>query len=78
MADVERANNLFGGTRAALKELEPAIGEAAKMRDVARRGDWNRGHTRSLQTSRAKRGVTLRTIGFDLSPVLRRAVSPSK
>jgi len=70
MADVERANNLFGGTRAALKELEPAIGEAAKCATLLDVGTGTADIPEASRILAAKRGVTLRTIGFDLSPVL--------
>jgi len=67
MKDVERANVLFGGRRAALAELAPALQKLsgiATMLDVGTgRGDIPasaRGLAKSM-------GINLRTIGIDLS-----------
>lgn len=70
MADVEHANHLLGGTRAALKELEPALGELPKCATLLDVGTGTADIPESARLFAAKRGVTLRTIGFDLSPVL--------
>lgn len=70
MADVERANSLLGGTRAALKELEPAIGELPKCATLLDVGTGTADIPEAVRALAARRGVTLRTIGFDLSPVL--------
>jgi ubiquinone/menaquinone biosynthesis C-methylase UbiE len=70
MADVERANDLLGGTRAALKELEPALGELSKCATLLDVGTGTADIPAAARTLAAQRGVTLRTIGFDLSPVL--------
>ena len=70
MADVELANFLLGGTRAALKELEPALGELPTCATLLDVGTGTADIPAAARTLAAKRGVTLRTIGFDLSPVL--------
>jgi ubiquinone/menaquinone biosynthesis C-methylase UbiE len=70
MADVERANVLLGGTRAALRELEPALGELPKCATLLDVGTGTADIPAAARTLAAQRGVTLRTIGFDLSPVL--------
>jgi ubiquinone/menaquinone biosynthesis C-methylase UbiE len=70
MADVERANALLGGTRAALRELEPALGELPKCATLLDVGTGTADIPAAARTLAAQRGVTLRTIGFDLSPVL--------
>src|SRR6476619_6343476 len=70
MADVEHANKLLGGTRAALRELEPAIGELPKCATLLDVGTGTADIPEAARLLAAKRGVTLRTIGFDLSQVL--------
>lgn len=70
MADVERANVLLGGTRAVLRELEPALGELPKCATLLDVGTGTADIPAAARTLAAQRGVTLRTIGFDLSPVL--------
>jgi 2-polyprenyl-3-methyl-5-hydroxy-6-metoxy-1,4-benzoquinol methylase len=70
MADVERANVLLGGTRAALRELEPVLGELPKCATLLDVGTGTADIPAAARTLAAQRGVTLRTIGFDLSPVL--------
>ena len=70
MRDVERANHVFGGTRAALMELEPALSEArgsATMLDV---GTGAGDIAESASAFAARRGVTLKTIGLDSSEAL--------
>jgi 2-polyprenyl-3-methyl-5-hydroxy-6-metoxy-1,4-benzoquinol methylase len=70
MRDVERANALFGGRRAALAELSPAIGEirgSATLLDVGTgRGDIPAA-AKKLATLN---GIKLRAIGVDISAPL--------
>jgi 2-polyprenyl-3-methyl-5-hydroxy-6-metoxy-1,4-benzoquinol methylase len=71
MRDVERANTMFGGTRAALAAMIPAlrsVGTHASLLDVGS----GRGDIPDAARRIAKRyGVTLRTIGLDLaSPMI--------
>lgn len=67
MRDVERANALFGGRRAALAELEPALKELhgrATLLDVGTgRGDIPEA---AVQIARSF-GVELHTVGLDIS-----------
>ena len=67
MRDVERANALFGGRRAALAELRVALGKAkgkVTMLDVG----TGRGDIPASAVPLAKSmGITLRTVGIDLS-----------
>ena len=70
MRDVERANALFGGRRAALAELSPAIGEirgSATLLDVGTgRGDIPAAAKRLATLN----GIKLRAIGVDISAPL--------
>lgn len=67
MRDVERANNLFGGTRAAIAELMPALrsleGRATLLDVGTGRGDipW------AAQREAKSMDIDLRTIGIDNS-----------
>ena len=70
MADVERANLMFGGMRAALGELEPAIGELPACATLLDVGTGTADIAAAARVLTEKRGVTLRTIGFDISPIL--------
>jgi ubiquinone/menaquinone biosynthesis C-methylase UbiE len=70
MADVEKANALLGGTRAALREIEPALAELPKCATLLDVGTGTADIPAAARTLAATRGVTLRTIGFDISPVL--------
>ena len=67
MEDVERANTLFGGTRAALAELEPVfatLAGRATMLDVGTgRGDIPAAAKRCATRNR----LELATIGIDIS-----------
>lgn len=70
MRDVERANHIFGGMRAALAELEPTFSElpaSATMLDV---GTGAGDIAESARASAASHGVALKTIGFDSSEAL--------
>jgi SAM-dependent methyltransferase len=77
MSDVARANVLFGGTRAAMSELRPALqiiardtmGRPASMLDVGTgRGDI----PAAAKITAKKVGLELWTVGFDLSfPLIR-------
>lgn len=67
MQDVVRANVLFGGLRAAIAELEPALGEVG---DYATMLDVGTGHgdiPAAAKTLAQSLGVRLRTIGIDMS-----------
>jgi SAM-dependent methyltransferase len=70
MADVERANWFFGGTRSAIAELEPALEtlpRSASMLDV---GTGTGDIAVAARESARERGVVLTTIGLDLSAPL--------
>lgn len=70
MKDVERANSVFGGLRAALAELRPAFSEvrgSATMLDV---GTGAGDIAESARKLARGRGVALKTIGFDSSEAL--------
>jgi SAM-dependent methyltransferase len=72
MKDVERANYVFGGLRAAMAELEPAFSEA---RGSATMLDVGTGAGDIAETARdiaKRRGVILKTIGLDSSEALLR------
>jgi 2-polyprenyl-3-methyl-5-hydroxy-6-metoxy-1,4-benzoquinol methylase len=76
MKDVERANSLFGGKRAALAEVQlvlPARGSAASLLDVG----TGRGDIRHAAAGAARfAGVNLHAIGLDISePLLTDSVS---
>ncbi len=70
MRDVERANSLFGGRRAALAELQPAFASMtgpALLLDVGTgRGDIPAAARQLAHSS----GLSLRTVGLDLSHAL--------
>jgi SAM-dependent methyltransferase len=70
LADVARANTLFGGRRAVLRELEPllgAVGSSATLLDVGTGLGDIPFHARRLAR---RRGVALATIGVELSEPL--------
>lgn len=72
MKDVERANYVFGGLRAALAELESAFSEvhgSATMLDV---GTGAGDIAESAHEIAKRRGVALKTIGLDSSEALLR------
>jgi 2-polyprenyl-3-methyl-5-hydroxy-6-metoxy-1,4-benzoquinol methylase len=70
MEDVERANTLFGGKRAAIEELKlvlPRTGSAASLLDVGTgRGDIPSAAAKVARTM----GIELRTLGLDISEPL--------
>ncbi|MEO5590835.1 MAG: methyltransferase domain-containing protein [Gemmatimonadaceae bacterium] len=70
MRDVERANSIFGGRRAVLAEFHGILRElpqSASMLDVGTgRGDIPLAARRAAAT----RGITLLTVGIDMSPAL--------
>ncbi|HEX6966686.1 MAG TPA: methyltransferase domain-containing protein [Gemmatimonadaceae bacterium] len=74
LADVARANALFGGTRAVLAELDRVLGELptshASLLDVGTGIGDIPCRARALAE---QRGITLRTIGVEASEVLARA-----
>jgi len=72
MMDVERANLLFGGLRAALAELSPALAEVPRCATLLDVGTGTADIPAAARTLAAKRGITLRTIGFDSSEALLR------
>ncbi len=72
MMDVERANLLFGGLRAALDELSSALAEVPRCATLLDVGTGSADIPAAARTLAAKRGVTLRTIGFDCSEALLR------
>ena len=72
MMDVERANVVFGGLRAALEEMKPALGEIPRCATLLDVGTGAADIPAAARAIAARRGVTLNTIGFDFSePLLR-------
>jgi 2-polyprenyl-3-methyl-5-hydroxy-6-metoxy-1,4-benzoquinol methylase len=72
MRDVERANSLFGGTRAVIAELRKVFGclpSRATLLDV---GTGNGDIANAARTLAALNGIELRTVGFDISHTLLR------
>lgn len=72
MQDVERSNVVFGGLRAALEEMKPAFGEIRRCATLLDVGTGTADIPLAARAIAAKRGVTLRTIGFDCSEALLR------
>jgi ubiquinone/menaquinone biosynthesis C-methylase UbiE len=72
MKDVERANYVFGGLRAALTELEPALREAHESATILDVGTGAGDIAESAREMAQRHGVRLRTIGFDSSEALLR------
>jgi len=72
MRDVELSNLIFGGLRAALDEVKSALGEVPRCATLLDVGTGTADIPSAARTIAAKRGVTLRTIGFDSSEVLLR------
>jgi len=72
MRDVERSNLIFGGLRAALDEVGPALGEVPRCATLLDVGTGTADIPAAARTIAERRGVTLRTIGFDSSEVLLR------
>lgn len=70
MADVERSNVLLGGVSAALAELEPVFAELPRFAMLLDVGTGTADIPAAARAAAARHGVTLRTIGFDISPVL--------
>lgn len=68
MRDVVRANKLFGGRRAALAELVPALPGLRGNGDMLDIGAGLGDITAAAKTIANSVGVTLRTIGIDSSP----------
>ena len=68
--DVERSNLIFGGLRAALEEMKPAFAEIPRCATLLDVGTGTADIPAAARVIAAKRGVTLRTIGFDSSEVL--------
>ncbi len=70
MRDVERANVLFGGRRAAIAELEPVL---ESMKGICRMLDVGTGRgdiPAQARTVAARMGVELWTVGMDISQPL--------
>ena len=70
MRDVERANILFGGRRAAIAELEPVL---ESMKGICRMLDVGTGRgdiPAQARTVAARMGVELWTVGMDISQPL--------
>jgi ubiquinone/menaquinone biosynthesis C-methylase UbiE len=70
MEDVERANRILGGLDAALSEMGETVGdlpECARLLDV---GTGTADIPAGARKLAADNGITLTTIGFDISPVL--------
>lgn len=70
MRDVVRANILFGGRRAALAELRPALQEMPGRGDILDIGTGLGDIPIAARESARSMGITLRTIGIDTSPPL--------
>ncbi len=70
LADVERSNRLFGGLRAVLRALDdalPALPAHASLLDV---GTGAGDVPAAARDRAARRGISLTTLGVDLSPSL--------
>lgn len=72
MMDVERANLVLGGLRAALEEIKSALGEIPRSATLLDVGTGAADIPVAARAIAARRGVTLRTIGFDFSECLLR------
>lgn len=72
MKDVERANYIFGGLRAALTELEPALSEARGPATLLDVGTGAGDIAETAHDIAKRRGVALKTIGLDTSEALLR------
>jgi len=70
MKDVVRANILFGGRRAALAELLPAVRELPGSGDILDIGTGLGDIPIAARESARSMGIALRTIGIDTSPPL--------
>lgn len=70
MSDVERANFIFGGTRAALAELGPAIAELSGCATLLDVGTGTADIPAAARLLAAERKVKLFTVGFDVSEAL--------
>jgi Methylase involved in ubiquinone/menaquinone biosynthesis len=73
MMDVERSNLVFGGLHAALEELEPALAELPECATLLDVGTGTGDIPSAARALAARRGLTLRTIGFDSSEALLRS-----
>jgi ubiquinone/menaquinone biosynthesis C-methylase UbiE len=70
MSDVERANYMLGGLRAALDEIAPALAELPATATLLDVGTGTADIPAAARTLAAERGVRLRTIGFDIAEPL--------
>jgi SAM-dependent methyltransferase len=70
LEDVERANYFFGGARSAIAELEPALDALPKSASLLDVGTGTGDIPVAARKAAAERGVTLTTIGLDLSAAL--------
>lgn len=70
MHDVERANLIFGGKGALLGELEPAIAELGASATLLDVGTGTADISVAARALAERRGVSLRTIGLDISEPL--------
>jgi 2-polyprenyl-3-methyl-5-hydroxy-6-metoxy-1,4-benzoquinol methylase len=70
LEDVERANCLFGGSRSAIAELEPALDALPKSATLLDVGTGTGDIPVAAREAAARRGVSLTTIGLDVSPAL--------
>ncbi len=78
--DVAKANRLFGGRRAVLREVRRALASRAPTTDAPLLLDIGTGigDIPAAATRQATRdGITLRTIGLELDPALARAAEPA-
>jgi SAM-dependent methyltransferase len=70
MADVERANRLFGGADAMLNEIRETIAELPKCASLLDVGTGTADIPAGARKLAAENGVKLTTVGFDISKVL--------
>jgi SAM-dependent methyltransferase len=70
MADVERANFFFGGTRSAISELGPALDALPRSALLLDVGTGTGDIPAAARKAASERGVALTTIGLDLSAAL--------
>jgi SAM-dependent methyltransferase len=70
MRDVELANHIFGGMRAAMVELEPALAGFTKSATLLDVGTGAGDIAQEARAAAARQRVSLKTIGFDSSKTL--------
>jgi SAM-dependent methyltransferase len=70
MQDVERANRIFGGAGAAMREIASALASLPKCATLLDVGTGTADIPARAKVFAREHGTTLKTIGFDVSPAL--------